>query len=204
LKIKPSKSIGNGVYIAHFQRIEEVEEEEEDEGALSDAALAAEPVKEAKPKKKKKKSKKKGLNFIQKNVERIALLDHAKRYHLSESERSLVDRLSNPSLYYKVKKEETSKSLPTLEKKDSNVSETQTSKTSSRTSIVKQEKSRPSNPFGFTQQEIEMYGIGLKRFYAPQHAAIRQLQTMEAQQAQDGGSKVEIWKYPVPNPVPWK
>jgi hypothetical protein len=53
--------------------------------------------------------------------------------------------------------------------------------------------------------DLSLSGICLKRFYAPQFAAVNKLKNSEITPNVAGGKSFDhLWAYPVPNPQVWK
>ena len=142
--------------------------------------------------------------------------DSKRSLKLTSSQRALVNRLNDPNYSRRRSlNRQTSKNSNTSSKIGSssklNPSEKQSHSDQDSESEADEKKRR--DHFFKTKSELQLYGYGLKRFYAPNFAAIHNLEKkkfeskMESLQIRDDGEYTKHsgkWIYPVPNPAPWK
>ncbi|ORY48086.1 S-adenosyl-L-methionine-dependent methyltransferase [Rhizoclosmatium globosum] len=220
LKIKPT-STGNGVFVACFTRIIPSESESEDLAEdVQEISLADGTITETVKPDKKIKRKKKKLSTTSKMPKKLSLKKLGPVHQQQGSNHSLsiaapalmapklppklavsVERLSVPrkgamivdESYrdYTVAKKIRAKYLIRHDSKD-----------------VQESDEVPETDDEWNQEtlkklpdaDINIFGVSLKKFYEPKFHAIREMKIQEIE-PQPVASR---WRYPVPNPKPWK
>lgn len=179
LRISPSKD-GNGVFIACLKRIKQEEEEVEDDAAVRQSVTFKSDsqrtlVDETGKKKKKKKSKKNAGD------------DAKNGRNLIKVQRQLVKRLSQPR-----KSEEQLDTIDAKSRQKSRSKSTLLEKGKSVDSVATESEETESQLVQIkVASEFTIFGVGLKNFFAPREMAVNEIKQTQ-------------WRYPVPNPTPWK
>ncbi|KAJ3417169.1 hypothetical protein HDV05_006375 [Chytridiales sp. JEL 0842] len=205
LKLKPSPD-GNGVFIACFSRIvpePEIEEplninELEARMSITSINTDNQDIKRTRKSKAKKDGKTVagGKTRTRKRVSVASLPRLSKTLAVSVNRLS-VPRNSSTNRNSIVKR----KSVDKIRRHDSKNEELEeVQQDGERKSVAKEKQKSGEEGAGSYDEaldvDISVFGISLKQFYAPKAVAIESLKTMP--------EVVRKWRYPVPNPKPWK
>ncbi|KAJ3101518.1 putative methyltransferase nsun7 [Physocladia obscura] len=199
LKIKPTNH-GNGVFVACFTRIARSESESEE--AIEELTSEQVPSKNRFDREKKKKKKvtnggtrgKKSFGrTLDASSSSLSLLGTSQHRKLAKKLSLSIDRLSVPRIPSLLAEREPKKidKSHQIDRHDSkgvqDFNEPE--------NIIETESNEKSHCFDL---DFNIFGVSLKQFYEPKFQAIHEMKVQKIEPID------KRWRYPIPNPKPWK